>query len=138
MIQINYFHNVDAEKYEALITKVLNKAAELEGVSGSVNIVFMNNEEIKEYNTQYRSKDYATDVLSFVDGEFDHLGDILISMEKCEEQAKEYHHSFEREIAFLACHGFLHLCGHDHMTQEDEVEMIRKQNEVLESLNITR
>lgn len=138
MIQVNYFHNVDAEKYEGLITKVINRAAELEKVEGSVNVVFMSNDEIQQYNAQYRNKDYATDVLSFVDGEFGHLGDLLISMEKCEEQAKEYHHTMEREIAFLACHGFLHLCGHDHMNQDEEAEMIRKQNEVLDSLDIKR
>ena len=66
------------------------------------------------------------------------LGDIIISVEKAHEQAEEYGHSFLRELGFLAVHGFLHLLGYDHMTEEDEKEMFRRQEEILENYGLTR
>ena len=68
----------------------------------------------------------------------DVLGDIIISIEKVEEQAKEYGHSFERELSYMVVHGFYHLMGYDHMTEEEKVEMRQKEDKVLNELNITR
>lgn len=143
-------------KIEELIEKVVGKALELE-VEGDyeVSISFVNNNEIKELNKQYRDKDAATDVLSFPLMEFEAteedynneeeyvqedklLGDIVISLERAQEQAQEYGHSFERELAFLTAHGMLHLLGMDHEDEEEEKEMIEKQDRVLKLLNITR
>jgi probable rRNA maturation factor len=68
----------------------------------------------------------------------EYLGDIAICYERAVEQAEEYNHSLERELAFLAVHGSLHLMGYDHMTKEDEAAMFAKQEEVLVSLGLTR
>ena len=67
-----------------------------------------------------------------------HLGDIIISFEKTVEQAEDYGHSVERELAFLAVHGFLHLNGYDHQTEADEKEMFSLQEEVLEENGFSR
>ncbi|MCY7464083.1 rRNA maturation RNase YbeY, partial [Bacillus paralicheniformis] len=93
-------------------------------------------EEIQKINKEYRGKDYPTDVISFAleeDGEGEIeiigadmppvLGDIIISADKAREQAEEYGHSLMRELGFLTVHGFLHLLGYDHMTEEEEKEM---------------
>lgn len=66
------------------------------------------------------------------------LGDIIISIERTKEQAKEYGHSFDRELGFLALHGFLHLLGFDHMNEEDEKVMFTKQKEILEEYGLSR
>lgn len=141
---------------EAVIERVVQKTLE-EEVEGDyeVSISFVDNDEIKELNKQYRGKDTATDVLSFPLLEFEEteedyeneeeyvqedklLGDIVISLEKAKEQAEEYGHSFERELAFLTAHGMLHLLGMDHEDEDEEKEMIVKQDRILSLLNINR
>ena len=67
-----------------------------------------------------------------------YLGDIAICLERAEEQAEEYGHSLERELAFLAVHGSLHLLGYDHMKPQDEQTMFAKQTEILNAMGITR
>lgn len=66
------------------------------------------------------------------------LGDIVISLDKVEEQAANYGHSVTREYAFLIAHSMLHLMGYDHMEENDAKEMERRQAEILESLGIGR
>jgi len=66
------------------------------------------------------------------------LGDIVISVDKAKEQAVEYNHSLERELGFLTVHGFLHLLGYDHMTEEDEKKMFQKQEAILEEFGLER
>ncbi len=66
------------------------------------------------------------------------LGDIMISMDKVEEQAEKYGHSQERELAFLVAHSMLHLLGYDHMKEAERLVMEKKQNEILESKGYTR
>lgn len=118
-----------------------------------ISFTFTDNESIREINREYRGIDKATDVLSFpmleFDGETDAeyetedgmvlLGDIVISLERAQEQAEEYGHSMRRELAFLTAHSMLHLLGYDHVDDpEGERQMIEKQNAVLNALNITR
>ena len=119
-----------------------------------VSVTLVDNEEIKQLNKEHRNKDSVTDVLSFPMQEFDEemniisdefsedtiiLGDIVLSLERAEEQADEYGHSFEREVAFLTVHSMLHLLGYDHeTTKEDEEIMFKKQNEILNEMGITR
>ncbi|WP_314180891.1 rRNA maturation RNase YbeY [Abiotrophia defectiva] len=67
-----------------------------------------------------------------------HLGDIIISYPRAQEQAQDYGHSLDRELAFLAVHGFLHLNGYDHQTEEEAKEMFRIQEEVLTTYGLTR
>lgn len=137
-----------------LIQDVLNHAAKMEELSGSpeVSVTFMTDEEIRKINAEYRGKDKATDVISFALEEMSEgeiaiiqeenmpivLGDILISVETANRQAAEYGHDERREIGFLALHGFLHLLGYDHMTEEDEKEMFGRQREILSSFGLER
>jgi len=123
-----------------------------EGYKGDyeVSITFTDNEQIHDINLYHRDIDSETDVLSFplmdenglsLNHETDcyMLGDIVISTEKAIQQAEEFGHSFEREIAFLTVHSMLHLLGYDHVTSEkDEREMFAKQDLILDALGITR
>ena len=105
---------------------------------------------IQKLNREYRQIDKATDVLSFPMFEKDEikslenlefeetLGDIVISIERVEEQAKEYGHSFERELAYMVVHGFYHLMGEDHMNEEEKAIMRAKEENVLNKLKIVR
>ena len=95
-----------------------------------LSISFVDEEEIQAINRDYRDKDKVTDVISFSLEEDEPeiegldmprvLGDIIICLEVAKEQAESYNHSLSRELGFLALHGFLHLLGYDHMTEEDE------------------
>lgn len=147
--------NVDDE-LENLVEIVIKKTLEYEGVDEKceVNLMFVDNDEIKEINNEQRNIDSATDVLSFpmldakngeiMVSETDYfedylvLGDIVISLERAKEQAEEYGHSFFREVGFLTCHSVLHLLGYDHMEDSDRKVMRKKEEEVLSLLELTR
>lgn len=110
------------------------------------NIIFIDNERIREINREYRNIDRETDVISFAlednndikyDG-FRVLGDIYISLDKAKEQAMLYEHSYKREICFLITHGILHLLGYDHMEEDEEKIMFDKQERLLEEYEIKR
>ena len=110
------------------------------------NIIFIDNDRIKEINREYRNIDKVTDVISFAlednnDIEYDGfrvLGDIYISLDKAKEQALLYEHGFIRELCFLITHGILHLLGYDHMEEEEEKIMFDKQERLLEEYEIKR
>ena len=120
-----------------------------EGFSGeaSVSITVCDNAHIRKLNKQYRDIDRETDVLSFPlydfeceddmpEGESLPLGDIVISIERAKEQAKEIGHSTEHEAAFLCVHSTLHLLGYDHETgEEDEKEMFSRQRKIIDSMS---
>lgn len=124
--------------------KHLVKKLELEKCE--FNIIIIDNQQIHEINKQYRNIDRETDVISFAMEDnmdiqyvdFRLLGDIYISIDKCYSQAKEYGHSNIRELCFLATHGILHLLGYDHMQEDEEKEMFKLQEELLESYDIKR
>ena len=115
-----------------------------------VSVTFTDNEGIRELNSKFRHIDRPTDVLSFplfdFDGESEEppvddimnmLGDIVISLEKAKEQAEEYGHSFEREVAFLCVHSMLHLLGYDHETsEEDDKNMRARQSEIMNIIGL--
>lgn len=137
------------DKLIAKIKKVICKCLEYEGYDDNyeVSLSFVTNEEIRELNLTYRNIDKVTDVLSFpmlTDDDFDieyekiSLGDIVISVERADEQAKDYNHSFDREICFLVCHSMFHLFGYDHMNKDETLDMQRREKDVLDSLGITR
>ena len=106
----------------------------------------MDNEYIHQLNKTYRGVDRPTDVISFAledngacETEFGRiLGDIYISIDQARIQAKEYGHSLKRELAFLSIHGFLHLLGYDHMTEEEEKVMFGRQEWILNEYGIKR
>ncbi|BCU52436.1 putative rRNA maturation factor [Staphylococcus auricularis] len=113
-----------------------------------LSITFVDKDEIQQINHMYRDKDKVTDVISFALEEDEPeisgldmprvLGDIIICTDVAEEQASEYGHSFERELGFLALHGFLHLLGYDHMNEADEKEMFGRQDTILNAYGLTR
>ncbi len=114
----------------------------------TVDVTFVSNRKIREYNGQFRNIDRETDVLSFPTGddEFETdpdtgeviLGDIVISLEKAAEQSREYGHSFEREVGFLTVHSVLHLLGFDHIDEEEGEEMRAHEKRILERTGLTR
>ena len=141
--------NKTNEKIEELkdVENVLNKAIEMEKLGVvNFNVIIVDNEYIHKINKEYRGIDRPTDVISFAledEHDIDYkdfrlLGDIYISIDKAKEQAKEYGHSFKREICFLSVHGLLHLLGYDHMKKEDEVVMFSKQEAILNEAGITK
>ncbi|MGE6488391.1 rRNA maturation RNase YbeY [Paenisporosarcina sp. NPDC076898] len=149
---IDQTESLSTENLE-MIEKMLHHAAQAEGIeSGSeLSVTFVNNEEIQQINHEYRGKNVPTDVISFameelgegemaieVEGVPRMLGDIIISVERAKEQAADYGHSEERELGFLAIHGFLHLLGYDHMEVDEEKEMTEKQEAILQSFGLRR
>ncbi|WP_035486488.1 rRNA maturation RNase YbeY [Alicyclobacillus contaminans] len=133
---------------ESFVQRVLQAAGERVQTSGEVSVSFVDDDEIHALNRDYRGVDRPTDVLSFAlregdempvgPGEPEWLGDIVISIPRAEEQALEYGHSMAREVGFLLVHGFLHLIGYDHQDETAEREMFGLQEEVLQSLGLTR
>lgn len=136
-----------------LVDNILQFAAEAESIEegSELSVSFVDNARIQEINKDFRKKDAATDVISFAMEEMGEdelaivgadmprvLGDIIISIERTKEQAAEYGHSFDRELGFLALHGFLHLLGYDHMTKEDETVMFTKQKDILAAYGLSR
>ena len=147
--KIEIFKNVNEEIKELeTVEKVLHSAIEKEKLDNVVfNLIIVDNKYIHELNKVYRNIDRETDVITFAledentiiipDNERI-LGDIYISIDKAKSQAEEYGHTLLRELSFLAVHGFYHLLGYDHQTEEEEKVMFGKQEEVLDSYGITR
>ena len=155
-VQINYNNIEENEEYNKIINTVVKKCFEEEGLDNIkiyINIILTNPEEIKRINKEYRNIDTETDVLSFpmfekqeldeiiAKRKFEHedvLGDIVISIARVEEQAKEYGHSFERELSYMVVHGFYHVMGYDHIKDEDKQKMRPKEEKILNALKILR
>ena len=148
---------------EETATAVINAVLDAEECpyEATVNLLLTDNAGIREYNRQYREIDRETDVLSFPNLDFDKpgdfsrveekeadyfdpdsgeliLGDIIISVDKVIEQAENYGHAKKREFAFLVAHSMLHLCGYDHMEDDERIVMEEKQEKILQELGITR
>lgn len=156
MYEIIYQDVEEKKEYEEVIKKVLTKCFQEENIENSklcITITLTTPEHIRRINQEYRNIDKATDVLSFpmfekdeleekiANQDFMHedmLGDIVISIEKVEEQAKEYGHSFERELSYMVVHGFYHLMGYDHIKEEDKKKMRPKEEKILNDLKIVR
>ena len=156
MFEIVYNGIEPKPNYEETIKKVIQKCYEEEHLENSkliITITITTPEYIQKINKEYRNIDRATDVLSFpmfekqeLDEKIrnkdflheDMLGDIIISIEKVEEQAKEYGHSLERELSYMVVHGFYHLMGYDHIKKQDKELMRPKEEKILEQLNINR
>ena len=110
------------------------------------NVIIVDNDYIHKLNKEYRNIDRPTDVITFAleDNKVIDipdcrvLGDIYISYDKVLEQAKEYEHSFKRELCFLTIHGMLHLLGYDHINKEDEEKMFKLQKELLDNYGIKK
>lgn len=149
MNEVELFNQTEEEVEElAQVEKVLQAAIEKESLEQVLfNVIIVDNKYIHELNKNYRNIDRETDVITFALEDEEEmispegkriLGDIYISIEKAKEQAEAYGHSLQRELCFLAVHGFYHLLGYDHMEKEDEVIMFQKQEEVLNECEIKR
>jgi len=143
MLKINLINQTDEVvkpwlKYIRVPMKTGYRTLRLKGRK-IINVILTTDEAIREINNTYRKIDKPTDVISFENEDSDvELGDVFISVPKARSQAIEYGHRFEREIAFLAVHGFLHCCGYDHLTQEEETVMFALQDQILDRCRITR
>lgn len=136
------------DDYEEIVKNAIEKSLEVEGLEKKyeISVSFVYNKEIKNLNCEYRDVDRETDVLSFptdmvgIDmGDIDTpLGDIVISVEKAEEQAKDFGHSTMREIVYLTVHSMFHLMGYDHMVEEDKKIMRNKEKQTISLLGIYR
>lgn len=142
-MEINFINNSNESSWRAykqylqpLLRRTLEAVKHDENVV--VNVVLVNDEEIHEYNRNFRNVDRPTDVLSFIDGDVDEgqllMGDIIISIDALRRQAKDYGHTLKREFCFLVVHGYLHLLGYDHHTENEEKEMFGLQFEILKEI----
>ncbi|KLO25071.1 MULTISPECIES: rRNA maturation RNase YbeY [unclassified Marinitoga] len=137
-MKINIFdnqeiENIDIKKVENITKKVL--LSEIGDEDYELNIVITDNETIKEYNEKYRNKIGPTDVLSFEYGvNEDIIGEIIISVEKIKEQAPEFNNTFEEEFFYILIHGILHICGYDHLKEEEKKKMFKIQDEYYKNL----
>jgi probable rRNA maturation factor len=123
-----------------VIRRALRAAAGREGVpsGSSVGVLVCDDATIRGYNLRFAGQDQATDVLSFpADGDGD-LGDIILSLEHLEAQARDAGHSLQLEAATLAVHGFLHLLGYDHARKQDERRMFARTAEIVDALRLAR
>ena len=158
-VQIEFWDIEENEDYKNIIEKVVKTCFEEEKLLNTnlyLNVILTNPETIRETNKKYREIDKETDVLSFpmfqkeelerlIEDSKKHeepvedvLGDIMVSIPKVIEQADEYGHSVERELAYMILHGFYHVMGYDHIKEEDKVIMRPKEEYILNKLNITR
>ncbi|MEK3991235.1 rRNA maturation RNase YbeY [Robertmurraya sp. FSL R5-0851] len=155
LLDIDFLDETSAMKEEAVeqIEGLLNLAQKKLQITEpcELSVTFVDNNRIQDINREYRGKDKPTDVISFAleelgEGEIQIsganmprvLGDIIISIDKAREQATDYGHSVERELGFLAVHGFLHLLGYDHETEEEEKEMFDLQRSILDEYGLER
>jgi len=163
-INIEYETKIELNlPYEDIIKSVINESIDYEKCPYEVEVavILTDNNEIHNINKEHRDVDSPTDVLSFPMVDYESpsnfegiedkvedyfnpdsgeliLGDIVISVEKVIEQAKQYGHSNKRELAFLVAHSMMHLFGYDHMAVEEATIMEAKQNDILNNLSIFR
>lgn len=158
-VKIKYNGNRPARRYKHLIRECVNTVLKCEGVTVPchVDVTITDNDGIYELNKKFMGKDRPTDVLSFPmqnltagafscdESEIDvetgrlPLGDIVISMERAKEQAREYGHPVKREVAYLTVHSMLHLLGYDHMDEGEDKKLMRYHEEkALDLMGITR
>ena len=126
------------EEVNELIKKVSQQVLAVEEIDKEVSIALVDNQYIKDLNDKYRSKNEATDVLSFPQDDDKLLGDIIISIPRAKEQAQEYNHSLAREIGFLTVHGMLHLSGYDHHQPQQKEKMRAQEEKILNYFDLTR
>ena len=156
---LDFSYELDNEKYSEFTDKLyedsylenyIKKVLEIEKVEAErhlyLSVLLTDNKNIQVINREYRDKDAPTDVISFAYhetddfniGPYDTLGDIIISLERVEEQSSEYNHSFEREFYYVLTHGILHILGYDHIEEDDKKVMREREEVILSSFGYTR
>lgn len=148
--EVVYEGIIQDKKYEDIINKVYEacfKEEALYDFNIYISVIISDEKYIREINAKYRNVDKVTDVLSFPMFEKDEiknikneevLGDIIVCIPKVKEQAEEYGHSEEREFAYMLVHGFYHLMGYDHITDEEKNEMREKEENILNKVGFER
>jgi len=123
-------HKINLKSWRDFTRQALNAVGQ---TGGAVTIVFTGDAAIKKLNQQFRGRNYATDVLSFPTAaesfeteDQSTLGDVVISLERASAQAKENGLSFTQEVQQLILHGLLHLSGHDHETDNGEMNRLER------------
>ncbi len=152
IVEINFLDIDENKQYTNILKKVIEKCFTEEKINNKnlyINVVLTNPDNIRKMNKQFRNIDKETDVLSFPmfekeelenleNANQDILGDIVISIDRVKQQAEEYGHSFERELAYMAVHGFYHLMGYDHIKENDKNIMRQKEENILHQLKILK
>ena len=157
VVEINFLDIEEKQELKEFAKQVVSTCfseEKLNNLNFYLSITLTSPNEIHKLNKEYRNVDKETDVLSFPMFEKEELeniieiqkknlvpepiGDIVISIEKVEEQAKEYGHSFERELSYMIVHGFYHIMGYDNIEEKDKVVMRPKEEKILEILKQTR
>lgn len=126
----------DLTQYEDVLVKLFESLDH----QGQMQLIFVDQQTMHQMNFKYRGIDKTTDVLSFENDEpeDDSIGDVFIDYQQALLQADDYGHSLMREIAFLAVHGYLHLIGYDHQTEDEAKKMFTYQEEILTKAHIIR
>lgn len=123
------------KKQKELNRWIKEVAADYNKKVGDIAYLFCNDERILEVNKQYLDHDYFTDIITFDYSERNIIsGDIFISLETVESNAKDFGVSFQDELHRIIIHGILHLCGNDDKTPELRKEMTTKENNALSKL----
>lgn len=146
MIEVTEYGVRAEEESRRLIRRAVAAALSRAGGAGQVTVMLTTAEEIQRLNRDFRNVDAVTDVLTFPAWEGEailappdgYLGDIAICVERAAEQADSYGHALDRELAFLAVHGALHLMGYDHIQADEEARMRGMQREILNEMGLTR
>ena len=153
MCEIEFLNIEKNNEYEAIIKNVLKECfleEKLDKTNLYIEVTLTTPEDIKKINKEFRNINKETDVLSFPMFEKeelskavksknkDALGSIVISIKRVYEQAEEYGHSFERELSYMVVHGFYHLMGYDHIDEAEKKQMRKKEEVILNNLNIVR
>lgn len=142
-----FFEELSEDNYLKQYIKEILKSEEVTSDKPFyLSIMLTDNKSIQVINRDYRGKDSPTDVISFAYhetedfdiGPYDVLGDIIISLERVEEQRIEYNHSFEREFFYVLTHGVLHILGYDHIDEEDKKIMRCREEEILAKFGYRR
>ena len=127
----------DLEKLSKRVVAKTFKTVGIKQLKGmEISILLTGDKEIREFNKNYRGKDKATNVLSFETGDAFLLGDIIMSWNTLNAEAKAEHISVRNHYAHLLCHGVLHLLGFDHIDDDDAREMEFFEIKILESMGI--
>ena len=134
MIKLLFVNETKTTVDSALLQALLKRLPKVEGVLAyeDVELLLTDDATIQQLNKQYRGKDKPTDVLSFSLDDPVHLGQLVISVDRAKEQAKELGQSLEEELKFLFAHGLFHLLGYDHEEPEEEKIMLQKVYDLLD------
>lgn len=137
------------QEYREIYMQIIKETCQQLNITKDIELscIFVDDKKIHQINKEYRQVDRPTDVVSFaledndvllVEGMPRSLGDIFISIDRAKVQAEQYGHSIKREMCFLFTHGLLHLLGFDHIDEEEEKEMFKMQDTILDALEIGR